>query len=245
MDGELLRVVVASALTAAATGLGALPLAATRSPSRRWLGLAAGAAAGIMLAASFRLVTEGVRTGVMRTVAGMAVGALLIWFLQRFVRHGDEDLFEDMQGGGRRALLVLGVMTLHSFAEGVGVGVAFGSGAEFGIFVAVAIAVHNVPEGLAISLVMVPRGMPVSKAALYSVLSSLPQPLVAVPAYLFVTAVRPFQPVGLGIASGAMLWMVIGDLLPGAREDAPDTQIALVATLAAAAMVLLQVTLRV
>jgi zinc transporter ZupT len=58
----------------------------------------------------------------------------------------------------RKALLIVGVMTLHSFTEGVGVGVSFGGGQDLGLFITLAIAVHNMPEGLAISLVLVPRG---------------------------------------------------------------------------------------
>ncbi|MFW5717953.1 MAG: ZIP family metal transporter [Spirochaetota bacterium] len=242
---ELAVVVVASLATALATGLGALPLAGGRTFSRKWLGITGGVTAGIMLAASFRLINEGLQVGPYRTIAGTAAGALLIWFVQRFLKQDDEDYFEDMAGGGRKALLVLGVMTLHSFAEGIGVGVSFGGTAGFGIFIAAAIAVHNIPEGIAISLVMVPKGMPVWKAALYSIFSSLPQPLVAIPAYLFVTAFQPFLPVGLGIAAGAMIWMVVAEILPDALCDMETHQVAIAATLAAAAMVLMQVTLSV
>ena len=67
-----------------------------------------------------------------------------------------------------------------------------------------AIAVHNIPEGLAISLVLVPRGVGVARAAWWSVFSSLPQPLMAVPAFLFVDASTPILPAGLGFAAGAM-----------------------------------------
>ncbi len=77
-------------------------------------------------------------------------------------------------------------MTVHSFAEGIGVGVAFGADESLGLVTAIAIAIHNIPEGLAISLVLVPQGVSVLRAAGWSVFSSLPQPLVAVPAFLFV-----------------------------------------------------------
>jgi zinc transporter ZupT len=64
------------------------------------------------------------------------------------------------QGGldARKGLLIVGVMTTHSFTEGVGFGVSFGSGTDLGLFITLAIAVHNIPKGLAISLVLVPRG---------------------------------------------------------------------------------------
>src|SRR4029450_3151839 len=114
------------------------------------------------------------------------------------------------------ALMIVGVMTVHSVTEGVGVGVSFGEGASFGVLIAVAIAVHNIPEGRAISLVLVPKGVSVLRAAGWSVFSSLPQPLMAVPAFLLVEWFRPLLPVGLGFAAGAMVWMVVAQLLPDA-----------------------------
>ena len=83
-------------------------------------------------------------------------------------------------------MIIVAVMTVHSAAEGVGVGVAFGGGEAIGFLTAFAIAVHNIPEGLAISLVLVPRGVSVLHAAGWSMVSSLPQPLLALPAFLFV-----------------------------------------------------------
>jgi ZIP family zinc transporter len=87
--------------------------------------------------------------------------------------------------------------------------------------------VHNIPEGLAISLVLVPRGLRVRSAAAWSVFSSLPQPLIAPFAFLFVESFRPVLPAGLGFAAGAMLWMVWRELLPEALEDAPRRTLAL------------------
>ena len=126
--------------------------------------------------------------------------------------------------------MIVGVMTVHSFTEGIGVGVSFGGGEALGLFIAAAIAVHNIPEGLAISLVLIPRGVSVGRAAAWSVFSSLPQPLMALPAFLFVeTFSAPLLPLGLRPAAGAMVWMVSAELIPEAVREAPAQRVAAVA----------------
>jgi zinc transporter ZupT len=139
-----------------------------------------------------------------------------------------------------KIVLILGVMTLHSFTEGVGVGVSFGGGEALGTYISLAIAVHNMPEGLAISLVMIPRGTSVWKAAGWSIFSSLPQPLMAVPAFLFVELFEPFLPVGLGFAAGAMIWMIFSELVPDALDDATPNTVAITVVLAISAMIAVQ-----
>ena len=132
---------------------------------------------------------------------------------------------------------------MHSVAEGVGVGVAFGDGRTLGVLIAVAIAVHNIPEGLAISLVLVPRGASVATAAGWSVFSSLPQPLLAVPAYLFVESFAGALPVGLGFAAGAMVWLAASELLPEALRETTAPSVVGAASGAAAAMIVFQLVL--
>jgi zinc transporter ZupT len=134
-------------------------------------------------------------------------------------------------------------MTMHSFTEGIGIGVSFGSDEAFGIVIALAIAIHNIPEGLAISLVLVPRGVSVGRAGAWSIFSSLPQPLMAVPAFIFVEAFKPLLPVGLGFAAGAMLWMAAAELVPEALEVAPAPSVIVVGVGSAAAMIALQAVL--
>ncbi|UCH26367.1 MAG: ZIP family metal transporter [Trueperaceae bacterium] len=228
-------------LTAITTGLGALPFLFFRGFPRRMLGLANAAAAGLMLAASFQLIFEGLAYSLLRTLVGVLLGLVLIMWSQRLVARRENLSIGQLEGAGAlKALLILGVMTLHSFAEGVGVGVSFGGGESFGVFISAAIAVHNIPEGLAISLVMVPRGIRVWQAAGWSIFSSLPQPLMAVPAFLFVQAFEPFLAVGLGLAAGAMIWMAHSELVPDALADAPKEQVAAALTLAVALMIAFQ-----
>ena len=227
-------------ITALATGLGALPFAFIRQVSPRTLAFANAIASGLMLGASFGLVSEGAFYGTPQTLVGGAVGVLFILLGER-VLEGREVEFGELKGAGaRRILLILAVMTLHSFSEGVAVGVAFGGGEKLAALITIAIAVHNIPEGLAISAVMRPRGASVLSCAGWSVFSSLPQPLMAVPAFLFVETFRPVLPYGLGFAAGAMVLMVFLELLPEAFENERPPLVAFWASLALGAMVLFQ-----
>ena len=142
--------------------------------------------------------------------------------------------------GAKRMLLMVAVMTVHSAAEGVAVGVSFGGTGALAAAITIAIAVHNVPEGLAITAVMRPRGVSLVRCAGWSVFSSLPQPLLAVPAFLFVQAFAAALPYGLGFAAGAMMFMVFEELLPEAYGEAPRAAVAALASLFLVAMVVFQ-----
>jgi ZIP family zinc transporter len=237
-------VFLAALVTALATGLGALPLLLGRR-IERVLGLGTALAAGFMAGASAGLVWEGVGSSLWRTFTGFALGVLFIVATTRALGHRHHHAhFGALRGADALgALMIVGVMTLHSFTEGIGVGVSFGEGAALGTLIATAIAVHNIPEGLAISLVLVPRGVSVARAAAWSVFSSLPQPLMAVPAFLLVEWFEPILPVGLGFAAGAMTWMVVAQLVPDALRTSSPRSVAAAVGAAGAAMVGLQVVL--
>lgn len=240
-----LTVTLAAAVTAVATGLGAVPFFFVKAVSRRNLGLANGVAAGLMLAASLMLFYEGGMRSVWKVGLGALLGGMSI-VISRYFLDSEEDLHVGRLRGADalQALMIVGIMTAHSFSEGIGVGVSYGEGDTLGVFITAAIAVHNIPEGLAISLVLIPRGVSVWKAAGWSVFSSLPQPIMALPAFLFVQAFRPFLPVGLGFAAGAMLWMVGRELIPEALEDARPGPVAAMVVLSTAAMLAFQYVLK-
>lgn len=241
MDTPVWIVFLAALATALATGLGALPFVFVRDMSRFWLGVSNAIAAGIMLAASVALIREGTNYSGWRTAVGALAGAVFIVLVRRGLHdHRDFEVGELRGADARKAVMIVAVMTAHSFTEGVGVGVSFGGGEALGVFITVAIAVHNIPEGLAISLVLVPRGVGVARAAWWSVFSSLPQPVMAVPAFVFVDFFTPFLPVGLGFAAGAMVWMVLAELTPDALANASARATALAGVLAFAGMMAFQ-----
>lgn len=235
-------VVFASALaTALATGLGAVPFAFARERVGRWLGPANSVASGVMLGASAGLLIEGSGRSLVRTALGVVAGAAFVALALRVVGDDETRTVGSLRGvDARKAILIVSVMTVHSAAEGIGVGSAFGGGDRFGLLIAAAIALHNVPEGLAISLVLVPRGTRVRTAAWWSVFSSLPQPLLAVPAFLFVETARSALPVGLGFAAGAMIWMVCFELVPDALAQTSRRSVLAITALSFAAMVAVQ-----
>jgi len=242
MDSALWIVVAAAGVTAIMTGVGALPFLFARTPGPRTVGWANAVAAGLMLAASHSLIGEGVSLDVGLTLLGVLLGLGAIVVADRLLADTDEVGVADLRGADAgKALLILGIMTAHSFAEGVGVGVSFAGAEGLGVFITTAIALHNVPEGLAIALVLVPRGSPVWKAGLWAIFTSLPQPIMAAPSYLFVETFRPFLPVGLGLAAGAMIWMVFSELFPEALEKVESGSAATALTLAFAAMMAFQI----
>ncbi len=240
MEINVWTVLIAAGVTALCTGLGALPFLFLRDLNRWWLGVFDSVAAGLMLAASFGLIQEGFAMSAERTIAGVLLGLVLIVLADRFVDAQDLDVGELHGAGAKKAILILGIMTAYSFAEGIGVGVSFGDGETLGMFITMAIAVHNIPEGLAISLVLIPRGTSVVKAAGWSIFTSLPQPLMAVPAFLFVLVFTPFLPVGLGLAAGAMVLMVFAELISDAMEHSSAKAVGVAVTLSFTGMLAFQ-----
>lgn len=227
-------------LTALATGIGALPFAFVRSVSGRAAAIANAIAAGLMLGASFALVVEGNRYGGGQTEIGALLGVAFVLAAERLLA-GRDIRFGPMDGAGaRRMVLMVAVMTVHSAAEGVAVGVAFGGTGALAAAITIAIAVHNMPEGLAITAVLRPNGVSVARCAAWSVFSSLPQPLLALPAFLLVEKFHPALPYGLGFAAGAMAYMVFEDLLPEAYGAARRGMVAAIVSTALIAMVVFQ-----
>jgi zinc transporter, ZIP family len=236
----VLIVFLAALATALATGLGAIPFAFISNISGNSIAIANAIAAGLMLGASFGLVSEGAAYNGWATFVGANLGVLFILIAQKIMGDHDIDFVGATGVSAKRMLLIVVVMTVHSFAEGVAVGVSFGGGESLAAAITIAIAVHNIPEGLAISAVMRPRGASLAACIGWSIFSSLPQPITAVPAFIFVERFASVLPYGLGFASGAMVFMVLVELLPEAYEQALGRSVGLITGLTLVAMLLFQ-----
>jgi zinc transporter ZupT len=234
-----------ASLTTVATALGAMPFLFIHSMSQRFLGWANAAAGGMMIAASFVLIFEGIDYSIYRTILGILLGVGFVLLSERFLSRYQNARFPAMEGfNARAALLFVGIMFAHSISEGIGTGVSFGSGFQLGLFITLTMVIHNALEGLAISLVLIPRGASAWAAAGWCIVSSIPQPIVAVPAFLGVSVAQEILPVGLGFAAGAMIWMSFYEIIPEALEQTSHESVATVVTLATAFMVLFQMLLR-
>ena len=134
-----------------------------------------------------------------QVVLGLTAGVAFISATQSWLQSFGDVGFHDARGAdARKLILIIGIMTAHAFGEGAGVGVSFSGrrGWSEGLLVTLAIGVHNIPEGLAVSTVMAASGLPPRACLLWSVATSLPQPLIAVPAYAFVETFSALLPLG-------------------------------------------------
>jgi len=145
------------------------------------------------------------------------------------------DLEAFAEGDLKKLVLILGILTVHSFPEGVAVGVSF---AELGlaggvgvlglsvpllaVFMTIAISIHNIPEGTAIAIPMRAMGLSKWRMVGAAVFSSLPQPIGAVIAFAFVTWAESFLPFGFGFAAGAMIYLVLTEFIPEAVATGVD-----------------------
>lgn len=250
MDAELWQLLWltfgAAVLADLSMVLGVVPFFFVRHLSDRLTGVFSAAAGGMMTAAGLvQLVGEGLDRGPglggWEVVAGLLVGAGLYALAARWVTsHKKFDLMKLRKVGGTRALLIVAAMTVHSLPEGIAIGVAFGSRDQaLGLAVVSALAVHNVPEAIAITLGLRSAGVPVWRCMGFALLTSVPQPLAAPFAAWFIWLFEPLLPFGMGLAAGAMTFLVIEDLLPEAYEKASRLHVAVAFVAGASAMIVL------
>eukprot|EP01083_Nonionella_stella_P077903 212949_1 len=222
---SVLAVFVQATVTVLMTAFGALPFLFVRKPSARASAVISAAAAGMMLGASTLLTVEGAHAGSAISVgACIVVGAVTVRVCSRSC--GDEDDLASYLFGVKTTgpmLTIILSMAIHSFAEGISIGVALRNEKQrLGNVVLLSMALHNIPEGLVVSTLLVSRGASVSKAAFWSVIASIGQPLMAVPAFVCVSVFSGLLPFGMGFAAGAMAYVALWELLPDPKDVLGD-----------------------
>jgi ZIP family zinc transporter len=204
--------------TALATGLGALPVLWLGDRVVAWAPALWGAAGGVMtVAAIVGLLLPALDEGsAIEVVAGVLAGALALAFARRELNRHEVRLGLLDAEASRRGLLVAGTLFAHSLPEGLAIGAAWASDETVGLFVVVAIALQNVPEGMVTALPLTAAGLSPARVFWGAVLTSAPQVPGALLAYWAVTAADRVLGFSFGLAAGAMLALVIREIAPAA-----------------------------
>lgn len=255
---------VAGLFTYGMTAMGSAIVFVRRNPSQRLMDVLLGFSAGVMLAASYwSLLAPSVE--IARTSGGIAwmppalgflAGGLGLWGLDKVLPHAHEgtdacDIDEGVHTRLRRSTLLMLAVTLHHIPEGLAIGVAMGaarSGApETSIGGAIALALglglQNMPEGIAVSGLLLRAGMRRARAFNLGQLTGSVEPIAAVAGALLIGLSAALLPYGLAFAAGAMVYVVIEELIPECQRCGHADAAVLASIIGFSLMTVLDITL--
>ena len=234
----VVQALLAALFTWGVTALGAASVFATRQINQKLLDGMLGFAAGVMIAASFwSLLAPAIELSESMGVAawlppliGFLAGGGVLAAVDKILPHLHLDAplseAEGVKTHWRRSLLLVLAITLHNFPEGLAVGVAFGAAAAGlesatvtgAIVLAIGIGLQNFPEGAAVAMPLRREGLSRGKSFLYGQASALVEPVAAVIGASSVLVSRASLPYALSFAAGAMLYVVVEELIPQAHN---------------------------
>ena len=265
--GPVLQALIATLFTWGVTALGAGLVFFFKSINKKVLNGMLGFAAGVMVAASFwsllapgiELAAELGQVAYITAAAGFLAGGTFLYLVDKLLPHLHLGLATDKAEGikttWQRSVLLVLAITLHNIPEGLAVGVAFGAVAAGvgtsatlagAIALAIGIGLQNFPEGAAVSIPLRREGFSRKKAFLYGQASGLVEPVAGVLGAYAVMNIQPILPYALAFAAGAMIYVVVEELIPEAQreEGGSKTDIATIgAMLGFAVMMVLDVAL--
>jgi len=235
----ILQALLATTFTWFVTALGASLVFCFREIERRVLDAMLGFAAGVMIAASFwSLLAPAIELSAgsglpsfLPPLAGFLAGGVFLWVVDRILPHlhigFPLEEAEGLRTQWRRSILLVLAITLHNIPEGLAVGVAFGAlaaglpGASLtgAVALAIGIGIQNFPEGAAVSVPLRREGLGRLKSFWYGQLSAVVEPVAGVLGAAAVILARPLLPYALGFAAGAMIYVVVEELIPEAQRD--------------------------
>lgn len=259
----IVQALFATLFTWGVTALGAAGVFLAKEINRKVLNGMLGFASGVMIAASFwsllapaidMTAEQGGITWIPAVIGFLAGGAFL-WGVDVLLPHLHLGLpLEEAEGlktSWQRSVLLVLAITLHNFPEGLAVGVAFGAaGAGFpqatiaaAAALAIGIGIQNFPEGLAVSAPLRREGLSRWKSFLLGQASGIVEPIAGVLGAAAVYFFRPLLPYALSFAAGAMIYVVVEELIPEAQQGKHDNLPTIGAMLGFAVMMMLDVAL--
>lgn len=228
----ILTVLAYSSLAAFAAALGVVPHAVWGRLALPVLGWGNALASGMMLGVAYSLMTLGLPNGVLAGAGGAVLGLAAVRLSHAGTGTEDLDLNQLDELAPTYGYQVVLVNTIHSAYEGVAIGAAMLVSVPFGISMAVALAVHNIPEAMVLTAILDARGVRRPHTTALAVATNLNQVLLAVVTFAVVGALPGLLPWALGFAVGALLYLVLAELLPESYRQAGHTSIAVVTLVA-------------
>lgn len=259
----IIQALFATLFTWFITALGAALVFIFKSINRSVLNGMLGFAAGVMIAASFwsllapaiEMAEEANVTAWVPAVVGFLGGGAFLWIVDKILPHlhigAPIEEAEGVKTGWQRSVLLVLAITLHNIPEGLAVGVAFGAIAANlpaaslagAIALAVGIGIQNFPEGAAVSIPLRREGFSRFKSFIYGQASGIVEPIAGVLGAAAVIAMKPILPYALSFAAGAMIYVVVEELIPEAQQERSSDIATIGAMLGFAVMMLLDVAL--
>jgi len=258
------QALIGTLFTWAVTALGAGLVFLFKSINKKVLNGMLGFAAGVMIAASFwsllapaiEMSEETNLPSWIPATVGFLLGGGFLWIIDKTLPHIHPNFKPNQKEGKktswRRSVLLVLAITIHNIPEGLAVGVAFGAAAAGlpsatiagAIALAIGIGIQNFPEGASVSVPLRREGMSRSKSFIYGQASGMVEPISGVIGAAAVILFRPILPYALAFAAGAMIYVVVEELVPTAQEDEKHNDISTIgAMLGFAVMMTLDVAL--
>jgi len=242
----IIQAVIAASVAWAVTALGASAVFLTREFNRKLFDAMMGFAAGIMLAVCFWSLLEPavrmVNGRVLPALIGFLIGGFSFWNIDKILPHLHSGFplneVEGIKSSWRRSILLVLAITLHNIPEGLAIGVAFGAAATgyssttiaHAITLAIGVAIQDIPEGLAVAFPLRREGISRAKSFGYGAASALVEPIGAVIGAAAIVLARQLLPYALGFSAGAMLFVIVEELIPESQRGG-NTDLATLCTI--------------
>jgi ZIP family zinc transporter len=259
----IIQALLATCFTWGLTALGASAVFFFKTVNRKVLDGMLGFAAGVMIAASFwsllapaiAMTEEAGGTPWVPALVGFLLGGAFLWGVDKILPHlhlgYPTEEAEGIKTSWQRSVLLVLAITLHNFPEGLAVGVAFGAVAAGlpmaslggAMALALGIGLQNFPEGMAVSVPLRREGMSRLKSFWYGQLSGAVEPIAGVLGAAAVLLMRPILPYALAFAAGAMIYVVVEELIPESQLESSTDVATIGAMLGFAVMMTLDVAL--
>ncbi|MGI6433346.1 MAG: ZIP family metal transporter [Sphaerochaetaceae bacterium] len=255
VDKPIIMALIATLGTWGLTALGAALVFFFKEIKPHALNMMLGFASGVMIAASFwSLLQPAIEMAKQISplppwavaALGFLAGTFFLWLADHLLPHIHLDSKKGEKPEGlpsslRRSILLVLSITLHNIPEGLAVGVAFGAAASgqhgvtilSAVAVAIGIGIQNLPEGAAVSIPLRREGLSRAKSFWYGQASGIVEPIAGVLGALLVTVMQPILPYALAFAAGAMIYVVVEELIPESQQgkDHTGTHIATIGTI--------------